>query len=155
MIVGNIKSPQDLKSKKTIQQQLLELEVANEAEQERRVRDYKNPNRPIPVAPEYKTNAELQKDRLGQEKQAIANMEELGFDYTKSAELIAWLSSSLINRLVEFNANFKGIKKELTETTNPKLLNNEYLKQYLEKYFEDIDVNFGRKFSKDSSSSSE
>ena len=154
MIVGNIKSPQDLKSKKTIQQQLLELEVANEAEQERRVRDFKNPNRPIPVAPEYKTNAELQKDRLGQEKQAIANMEELGFDYTKSAELIAWLSSSLINRLVEFNANFKGIKKELTETTNPKLLNNEYLKQYLEKYFEDIDVNFGRKFSKDSSSSS-
>jgi hypothetical protein len=154
MIVGHIKSPQDLQSKKTLQSQLLDLEVSNEAEQERRVKDYKNPNRPIPIAPEYKTNAELQKDRLGQEKQAISNMEELGFDYTKSAELIAWLSSSLINRLVEFNANFKGIKKELTETTNPKLLNSEYLKNYLEKYFEDIDINFGRKFGKEAISSS-
>lgn len=154
MIVANIKSPQDLQSKKTLQSQLLDLEVSNEAEQERRVRDYKNPNRPIPIAPEYKTNAELQKDRLAQERQAISNMEELGFDYTKSAELIAWLSSSIINRLVEFNANFKGIKKELTETTNPKLLNTEYLKNYLEKYFEDIDINFGRKFGKEAVSSS-
>jgi hypothetical protein len=154
MIVANIKSPQDLQSKKTLQTQLLDLEIANETESEKRMRDYKNPNRPIPVAPEYKTNAELQKDRLSQERQAIANMEELGFDYTKSAELIAWLSSSLINRLVEFNANFKGIKKELTETTNPKLLNSEYLKNYLEKYFEDIDINFGRKFGKEAVSSS-
>jgi hypothetical protein len=153
MIVGNIKSPQDLQSKKTLQSQLLDLEIANEAELERRVRDYKNPNKPIPIAPEYKTNAELQKDRLAQEKQAITNMTDIGFDYNKSAELVAWLSSSTINKLVEFNANFKGIKKELTETTNPKLINTEFLKNYLEKYFEDIDVNYGRKFSKDSVSS--
>lgn len=153
MIVGNIKSPQDLQSKKTLQSQLLDLEIANEAELERRVRDYKNPNKPIPIAPEYKTNAELQKDRLAQEKQAITNMTDIGFDYNKSAELVAWLSSSTINKLVEFNANFKGIKKELTETTNPKLINTEFLKNYLEKYFEDIDVNYGRKFSKDSISS--
>lgn len=154
MIIANVKSAQDLQSKKTLQQQLLDLEVSNEAELEKRVKDYKNPNKPIPVAPEYKTNAELQKDKIAQERTAIKNMEELGFDYAKSAELVAWLSSSLINKLVEFNANYKGIKKELTETTNPKLINLDFIKNYLEKYFEDIDINYGRKFSKDAMSGS-
>lgn len=147
MLIRNVKSSQDLGSKKQLQSDLLDLEVANEAELEKRVKDFKNPNKPLPVAPEYKTNAQLQKDRLEQEKTAIKNMEELGFDYGKSAELVAWLSSSIINKLVEFNANFKGIKKELVETTNPKLISLEFIKNYLEKYFEDIDVNYGRKFS--------
>jgi hypothetical protein len=147
MIIANVKSQQDLQGKRNTQAQLLDIAVANESEMEKRIKDYKNPNKPLAVAPEYKTNAELQKDRLAQEKQAILNMGELGFDYNKSADLVAWLSSSLINKLVEFNANFKGIKKELTETTNPKLINLDFLKNYLEKYFEDLDVNFGRKFS--------
>jgi hypothetical protein len=150
MIIANIKSQQDLQGKRNIQQQLLDVASSNEAELEKRVKDYKNPNKPLAVAPEYKTNAQLQADRLAQEKQAIVNMSELGFDYNKSADLVAWLSSSLINKLVEFNANFKGIKKELTETTNPKLINLDFLKNYLEKYFEDLDVNFGRKFSSSS-----
>jgi len=146
MQIANVKSNADLVGKKKLQGDLLELAVANEAEQERRVKDYKNPNKPVPVAPEYKSNAELQKDRLAQERQAIVNTEELGFDYQKGAELVSWLSSSLINRLVEFNANFRGIKKELSEKTNPKLLNIDYLKNYLENYFQDLDVNYGRKF---------
>jgi hypothetical protein len=145
MLIANLRSNSDLVNKRELQAQLLQLEVQNEAELEKRVKDFKNPNKPIPVAPEYKTNAELQKDRLKQERQAISNMEELGFDYNKSAELVAWLSSSLINRLIEFNANFKGIKKELVETTNPKLLSLDFIKNYLEKYFEDVDINFGRK----------
>jgi len=148
MLISNVKSNADLVGKKKLQSDLLELAVANEAEQERRVKDYKNPNKPVPVAPEYKSNAELQKDRLLQERKAIENMEEFDFDYTKSAELVSWLSSSLVNRLVEFNANFRGIKKELLEKTNPKLLTTDYLKNYLENYFEDMDVNFGRKFGK-------
>jgi hypothetical protein len=146
MLIANVKSNADLVGKKKLQGDLLELAVANESEQERRVKDYKNPNKPVPVAPEYKSNAQLQKDRLAQERQAIANMEEFGFDYNKSAELVSWLSSSLINRLIEFNANFRGIKKELSEKTNPKLLNIDYLKNYLENYFQDLDVNYGRKF---------
>lgn len=147
MIIANVRSQQDLQGKRNTQAQMLEIEASNEAELEKRVRDYKNPNKPLAVAPEYKTNSQLQSDRLAQEKQAIVNMGDLGFDYNKSADLVAWLSSSLINKLVEFNANFKGIKKELTETTNPKLINLDFLKNYLEKYFEDLDVNFGRKFS--------
>jgi hypothetical protein len=147
MIIANVRSQQDLQGKRNTQAQMLEIASANEAELEKRIKDYKNPNKPLAVAPEYKTNAQLQSDRLAQEKQAIVNMGELGFDYNKSADLVAWLSSSLINKLVDFNANFKGIRKELVETTNPKLINLDFLKNYLEKYFEDLDVNFGRKFS--------
>ena len=131
MIIANIRSQQDLQGKRNTQAQMLEIEASNEAELEKRIKDYKNPNKPLAVAPEYKTNAQLQADRLAQEKQAIVNMGDLGFDYNKSADLVAWLSSSIINKLVEFNANFKGIKKELTETTNPKLINLDFLKNYL------------------------
>jgi len=145
MIIGNLKSSQDLASKRNLQRELLELEIANESELERRVKDFKDPNKPIPVAPKFRTNAELQKDRIDQERIAIKNMEDLGFDYNKGADLVGWLSGSDIDRLVEFNANFKGIKKELTETTNPRLLTLDYIKNYLERFFEDLDVSFGRK----------
>lgn len=146
MIIANIRNPTDLENKRRLQQQILELEVANEAELERRVKDFKDPNKPIPVAPQQKSNAELRKDRIENERQAIKNMEDIGFDYSRSAELVAWLSSSEVDKLADFNANFKGIKKELVETTNPKLLTTEYLKNYLERYFEDLDVSYGRKF---------
>lgn len=146
MIIANLRNPTDLENKRRLQQQLIDLEIANEAELERRVKDFKDPNKPIPVAPQQKSNAELRKDRIENERQAIKNMEDLGFDYSRGAELVAWLSSSEVDKLADFNANFKGIKKELVETTNPKLLTTEYLKNYLERYFEDLDVSFGRKF---------
>jgi hypothetical protein len=97
MIIANVRSQQDLQGKRNTQAQMLEIASANEAELEKRIKDYKNPNKPLAVAPEYKTNAQLQSDRLAQEKQAIVNMGELGFDYNKSADLVAWLSSSIIN----------------------------------------------------------
>jgi hypothetical protein len=146
MIISNLRNPTDLENKRRLQQQLIELEIANEAELERRVKDFKDPNKALPVAPQTKTNAELRKDRIENERQAIKNMEDLGFDYSRGAELVAWLSSSEVDKLADFNANYKGIKKELVETTNPKLLTTEYLKNYLERYFEDLDVSYGRKF---------
>lgn len=146
MIISNIRDPTDLENKRRLQQQLIELEIANETELERRVRDYKDPNKALPVAPQTKSNAELRKDRIENERQAIKHMEDLGFDYSRGAELVAWLSGSEVDKLADFNANFKGIKKELSETTNPKLLTTEYLKNYLERYFEDLDVSYGRKF---------
>ena len=146
MIISNLRNPTDLDNKRRLQQQLIELEIANEAELERRVKDFKDPNKPLAVAPQTRTNTELRKDRIENERQAIKNMEDLGFDYSRGAELVAWLSGSEVDKLADFNANFKGIKKELVETTNPKLLTTEYLKNYLERYFEDLDVSFGRKF---------
>ena len=146
MLISNLRNKGDLEAKKRLRDDLLELEASNEAELDKRVKDYKNPNKPIPVAPQYKSANEMRKDRLNQEKEAFKNFEDLGLDYADSAEMISWLSSSLIDKLVEFNANFKGIRKELVETTNPKLIKTDFLKNYLERYFEDLDVSFGRKF---------
>jgi len=146
MLISNLRNKGDLEAKKRLRDDLLELEASNEAELDKRVKDYKNPNKPIPVAPQYKSANEMRKDRLNQEKEAIKNFADLGLDYADSAEMISWLSSSLIDKLVEFNANFKGIKKELVETTNPKLITTDFLKNYLERYFEDLDISFGRKF---------
>jgi len=146
MLVRNFTSYNDLESKRQLQRQLLEVEANNETENQRRVSDYKNPYKPAVVPPQYKTSAEMAKDKLEQEKIAINNIEELGFDYSKAGEIVAWLGD--IDRLVKFNANFKGIRKELGETTNPRLLNSEFLKNYLDRYFEDLDVNFGHKFSR-------
>lgn len=150
MIISNIRSSNDLQDKRRLNDQLLELEIANEAELEKRVRDFKNPYKPAVVPPQFKSTAEMRKDKLEQERNAIKNMTEIGFDYKNGAELVAWLSSSEVDRLVDFNANFKGIKKDLQETTNPKLLTTEYLKNYLERYFEDLDVSYGRKFAQQS-----
>jgi ribosomal protein L15 len=146
MLVRNFTSYNDLESKRQLQRQLLEVEAQNETENQRRLSDYKNPYKPVVVPPQYKTNAEMAKDKLEQEKIAINHIEELGFDYSKAGEIVAWLGD--IDRLVKFNANFKGIRKELSETTNPRLLNSEFLKNYLDRYFEDLDVNYGHKFSR-------
>lgn len=150
MLVRNVNSYNDLESKRQLNLQLLNIEAQNEAENERRLQDYQNPNKPLPVPPQYRTNSQIKADKLGQERTAISNVEELGFPYSEAGEVVAWLSSNgNIDRLVKFNATFKGIKKELTETTNPKLFNTEFLKNYLDRYFEDLDVNFGHKFSRD------
>jgi hypothetical protein len=146
MIIANIKSNNDLENKRRLQQQILELEIANEAEQEKRMSAFKNPYKAKEVPPVYKSASELRKDKIEQERIAIKNMEDLGFDYQQGAELVAWLSSSDVNKLIEFNTYYKGIKKELMETTNPKLLTLEFLKNYLEKYFEDLETSQGRRF---------
>lgn len=146
MIVGNFKSLADEGAKREMQRKLLEVSVANEETLAKRNQEHQRPDyEAYKVKPQYKTNAEIAKDRLVQEKEAFTNLEKLGLDYQQSAELIAWLSSSVVNRLIDFNANFKGIEKEIKETVNPKLLSVQYLENYLEEYFNDMDVNFGRK----------
>lgn len=146
MLIRNATSYNDLQTKKQLQANLLEVEAQNEAESERRLREFKNPYKPAVVPPKYKTNAEMKRDRLEQTKIAINNVEDLGFDYNKAGEVVAWLGD--VDRLVKFNANYKGIKKELSETTNPKLLSSDFLKNYLDRYFEDLEVNYGHKFSR-------
>jgi hypothetical protein len=149
MLVRNVNSYSDLETKRQLNLQLLNIEAQNEAENERRLQDYNNPNKPLPVPPQYRTNSQIKADKLAQERTAIQNVEELGFPYNEAGEVVAWLSNNgNSEKLVKFNATFKGIKKELTETTNPKLLNTEFLKNYLDRYFEDLDVNFGHKFSR-------
>ncbi len=144
MLVRNTTSYNDLESKRNLLMRLLEVEAENETENERRVKEFKNPYKPAVVPPRYKSNAEMKRDKLEQEKEAIQHFIDLGFSYNRAGEMVAWLGD--IDRLNKFNSYFKGIKKELSETTNPKLLSSEFLKNYLDRYFDDIEVNFGHKF---------
>jgi len=147
MLVRNATSYNDLESKRNLLMRLLEVEAENETENERRVKEFKNPYKPQVVPPRYKSNAEMRKDKLEQEKEAIQHfITDFDFDYNRAGEMVAWLGD--LDRLIKFNANFKGIKRELAETTNPKLLNSEFLKNYLDRYFEDLEVNFGHKFAR-------
>ena len=47
MLISNLRNKGDLEAKKRLRDDLLELEANNEAELDKRVKDYKNPNKPI------------------------------------------------------------------------------------------------------------
>ena len=143
MLISNIKSFGDLNAKKNLQKQLLEVEANNELENQRRYADFKNPYIPAPVPQQTKTSAELRKDLSFNEQEARKNLEQFNMNYQDISSVIIWLSSN--NRLIDFNANFKGIKKDIEQNYNPKLISPQWFENYLEKYFEEVDVNYGRK----------
>jgi hypothetical protein len=148
MIVANIRSNADLKAKKDLQKQLLDLEVANEEvrqkrQQERGVKEVEAKK----LSEQYKTPAELIKDVVSLEKKALDNFIELGFNYTDAGQLTNWVSSQ--NRLADFNTTFKIVKKDVTEQYDRSILTPEFMKNYLDNHFIDLDSNLGKKFSRD------
>ena len=147
MIVANIKSNADLQAKKDLQKQLLELEVANEALKEQRQKDSGNKDLEAKRLPDYKTSAEVLKDKVSLEKKALDNILELGFNYTDAGQLVNWISTQ--NRLADFTTGFKGIKKDLTEEYDKSVLTPEFVKNYLDNYFIDLDANLGKRFSRE------
>ena len=153
MIVANIKSAKDLSDKKNLQNQLLELEIANEAETQKRRQEKGVKDLEVKKLPEqYKTTSELYRDRANLEKKALDNFVELGFNYSESGQLVSWVSNE--GRLGDFNARFKEIKKDIVEKYDPKLINDQFIRNYLTNYFDDLDVNLGKKFGKESANES-
>ena len=148
MIIGNVKSNQDLESKRNLQKEILALEVSNEEENQRRrkqagIQSYE----PAKILAQYKTSAEIQLDRMSAEAEARKHLDELGFGFQDANKIVAWLSSSIINRLTDFNANAKGIKSEIKNNFSPTAYTNvQFIENFLERYFDDLDVNFGKKF---------
>jgi hypothetical protein len=148
MIVANIKSAKDLQAKKDLQKQLIDLEVSNEAEsqkrfQERGIREKEGKK----LVEQYRTPAEIQKDKVVIEKKALDYLLELGFPYNEAGQLVNWLSTS--NRLADFTTSFKLIKKDIQEGYDKTVVDSEFLKNYLDNFFDDLDSNLGKKFSKD------
>jgi len=148
MIIGNVKSNQDLESKRNLQKEILALEVSNEEENQRRrkqagIQSYE----PAKILAQYKTSAEIQSDRMSGEAEARKHLDELGFGFQDANKIVAWLSSSIVNRLTDFNANAKGIKSEIKNNFSPTAYSNvQFIENFLERYFDDLDVNFGKKF---------
>lgn len=149
MLIGNIRSNQDLQSKKEMQKQLLELEVANEEVRQKKRQELgivkQGEAQKLPE--QYKTTSEIQKDRANQEKKAIDSFIDLGFNYAEAGQLANWLSVS--NRLSDFNSIYKGVKKELFDNYDKSILTPDFIKTYLDNAFDELDTNVGKRFSKD------
>jgi hypothetical protein len=102
MIIGNIRSHADLAKKKQLQMDLLEVEVGNEAELEKRVKDYKNPYVPKPVPPIRKTRAELMKDIMELTKSIIDKFRDIDVPYEISSGVLSEYNNDP-DKLIQIN----------------------------------------------------
>lgn len=143
MLIRNIKSHHELEKARELQAQILQIQIDNEATLEKRVGDYKNPNKPPPVPPQYKSNAEVQKDSLIQRKMTIENLLTLGIEYptaTSVQQQLGQLPDGEANFL-KFNRNFPAIKREIEERFNPKQLSSDVLMTFIQEYLTELDTN--------------
>jgi hypothetical protein len=124
MSIGCIKNTNDLQNKRKEYAEYLQLMIDNESIKEKRIKDYKNPNKPPAVPPQYKTVAEQNKDLQLQERQAIDNVKELGLDISEARSFVIQLEQKQdgIDNLVKLNRNFPAFKKLVSERLNPKSL---------------------------------
>ena len=124
MSIGCIRNTNDLQNKRKEYAEYLQLMIDNESIKEKRIKDYKNPNKPPAVPPQYKTVAEQNKDLQLQEKQAIDNAKDLGLDISEARSFVIQLEQKQdgIDNLVKLNRNFPAFKKLVSERLNPKSL---------------------------------
>jgi len=124
MSIGCIKNTNDLQNKRKEYAEYLQLMIDNESIKEKRIKDYKNPNKPPAVPPQYKTVAEQNKDLQLQEKQAIDNVKDLGLDISEARSFVIQLEQKQdgIDNLVKLNRNFPAFKKLVSEKLNPKYI---------------------------------
>jgi len=141
MLIRNITSSRDLENKKRLQAEMLQAQIDNEKILDERVRDYKNPNKPPAVPPQYKSNSEVLADSLEQQKQAIENLRSLGLGFDVAAQTSIELKNlpDGIANLVKLNKNFPFIKTDILKRYNVKLLDPKVLIEYFKEYFDNID----------------
>ena len=145
MLIRNITSKHDLETRKKIQAEMLQVQIDNEALLEQRVSDYKNPNKPPPVPPSYRTANEIQKDSLAQLKEAIDNFRSLDLDFQTSSQIAQDLTKLPDGdaNLIKLNKNFPFIKTDITKRFNVKYLDAQVLVEYLKEYFAELDSSIG------------
>ena len=145
MNIGNFKSVADRDAKQKLQAEYLQLLIDNQAELEKRVKNYQNPNIAPPVPPQYKSTSELEKDSLKQEKDVIDNVLSLSpsLNFSDASSVAEDLRSRGLDALVKFNRNFPLIKKKLLEDINPRLLNAQVIIAKIDDIFGKIDATFG------------
>jgi len=133
-------------NKKKLQAEYLQLAIDNEKIKEQRVNDYKNPNKPPPIPPQYKSNAEIQADAMEQQKMVIDNLRTLGIDYQVAAQISQDLKNNIAGgdgNFLKFNKNFPYFKEKIEKGFNAK---NATVLEMIEKirdYFDDIDNSMG------------
>jgi hypothetical protein len=153
MLIGNVRSAKDLSSKKELQKQLLDLEANNEAELQKRQQASSNKDTEVKkVQEQYRSPSEIAKDRANDEKKAIDNFIDLGFNYAEAGQLANWVSNE--NKLSAFNSGYKDIKKTILEKYDRTIITDQFIKRYLMNYFDDLEINLGKKFGRETSTES-
>lgn len=146
MLIRNLKSIHDIDNKKRLQSEYLQLSIDNEKIKEQRVNDYKNPNKPPPIPPQYKTNAEIQGDAMEQQKMVIDNLRSLGLDFQLATQISQDLKTSISGgdgNFLKFNKNFPYFKQKIEKGFNAKNATVDEIIEKIKDYFDDIDSSIG------------
>lgn len=152
MLIRNFKSSADEIAKRNLADELLKVEISNAAILDDRISAYKNPNKPPPVPPEYKSQSDMLKDTIKLEKDAIDGLMDIKFDYKEAAQIVLQvkdLGGEGNDTLVKLVTGLPFIKADLAKKFNTKLITPEFFKNYFKNYLEDLSVSFGFSFNKD------
>ena len=147
MLIRNFKSKQEEQSQRNLANELLQVEINNADIIGKRIAGYHDKNAPPAVPQQYKSDTEVRSDTIKQEKEAIDNLISLGYDYSKASQIVIHLGSK--RKLVDFNASFPHLKADILKKYNPRYLSVPFIQNYLDTYFDNLDVSFGHKFSGD------
>ena len=141
MSFANLKTHADLASRRSEAARLLQVSIDNETYLEGKMKNFKDPRKPDEVPPQYKTYAELVADNITQEQNAIKNLSDLKIPFDAGSQIAQFLSS--IGKLVLFNASFPTIKADIMKRYNVKLLDVDFLKNYLNRFFTHLETSYG------------
>ena len=143
MSFANIKSNADLASRRSEAARLLQVAIDNEVWMEGKMKKFQDPRKIEEVPPQYKTYSELVADNIQQEQLVIKNLAELKIPYDMASQIAQYLSSQVEGGLVKFNASFPTIKADIMKKYNVKLLDQEFIKNYLNRFFNHLESSYG------------
>lgn len=143
MIIGNIRTHTDLAKKKSIAKDLLEIEIANEAENQKRIRNYKSPYVAKSVPPVYKTPSELRQDKDRLLRDAKEKLQSLGLDYNIIQGVINNYLNTSVDLLIKFNALFPSIRHQIQKNVNPAFANSDTIIDLIKLIMEDARNAYG------------
>lgn len=141
MSFANLKSNADLASRRSEAARLLQVAIDNETYLEGKMKKFQDPRKIDEVPPQYKTYAELVADNIAQEQNAIKNLSELKIPYDMGSQIAQYLSN--LGKLILFNASFPTIKADIMKRYNVKLLDVDFLKNYLNRFFTHLETSYG------------
>ncbi len=146
MLLRNFKSTQDEVSKRSLADELLQVEINNNAILDERIGKYQDKNAPPPVPPEYKSQSEILKDTIKLERDAIDGVMDIGFSYGDASKIVSELKGN--KQLIELVQGLPYIKSDIQKKFNPKLVSVSFFQGYLQNYFEELGVSYGFSFDK-------
>lgn len=145
MLIRNATSLHDLNNKKKLQAEILQMQIDNEAIKEQRVSDFKNPNKPPPIPPQYKTSTEIQKDVMEQQKQTIDNLKSLGLDGQTASQIAIDMKNLKEGdeSYLKFNKFFPSFKTKIEKNVNVKAIGVDGMIEEIRRQFYNIDNAMG------------